>query len=96
MRNSGAMSNSDPVPASAPASAPIAAIVTPVLAFGATFVARKALAGAYRSFTGKQAPSHTDRQASLVSVMAWAAISGATIAVIEALIFRNTAKFFDE
>jgi hypothetical protein len=96
MRNSGAMSNSETAPASAPASAPLAAIVTPVLAFGATFVARKALAGAYHSVTGKDAPSNTDRQASLVSVMAWAAISGATVAVIEALIFRNTAKFFDE
>lgn len=94
MRNSGAMSTPESAPT--PASAPIAAIVAPVLAFGATFVARKALAGAYRSVTGKEAPSNRDRQASLGTIIAWAAISGATAAVIEALIFRNTAKLFDE
>lgn len=95
MRNSGAMSTSDPAPA-ATRSAPIAAVVAPVLAFGATFVARKALAGAYRSVTGREAPSNKDREASLATIIAWAAISGATVAVIEALIFRNTAKFLDE
>lgn len=94
MRDSGAMSTSDSAPASS--SAPIAAVVAPVLAFGATFVARKALSGAYRSVTGKEAPSNKDRQASLATIIAWAAISGATVAVIEALIFRNTAKLFDE
>lgn len=96
MRNSGAMSSSDPAPASAPASAPIAAVVAPVLAFGATFVARKALAGVYRSVTGREAPSNRDRQTSLAAIIAWAAISGATAAVIEALIFRSTASLFDE
>lgn len=77
-------------------SAPVAAIVAPVLAFGATFVARKALASAYRSITGAEAPSNRDRHASLASIIAWAAISGATAAVIEALVFRNTARLFDE
>lgn len=78
------------------APAPMAAIVTPVLAFGATFVARKLLSSAYRSVTGSPAPSHNDRNASLTSIIAWAALSGATAAVIEALIFRNTARLFDE
>ena len=78
------------------APAPMAAIVTPVLAFGATFVARKLLSSTYRSVTGSPAPSHNDRTASLTSIIAWAALSGATAAVIEALIFRNTARLFDE
>lgn len=78
------------------APAHMAAIVTPVLAFGATFLARKLLSSTYRSVTGSPAPSHTDRNASLTSIIAWAALSGATAAVIEALIFRNTARLFDE
>lgn len=95
MRDSGAMSSADPSrkPAS---SAPVATIVAPVLAFGATFVARKALATAYRSVTGRPVPSDRDRQASLLSIVAWAAISGATVAVIETLVLRNTARLFDE
>lgn len=76
--------------------APMAAIVTPILAFGATFVARKALASGFRAITGSEAPSNTDRTASLTSIIAWAALSGATAAVIEALIFRNAARLFDE
>ncbi len=74
----------------------MAAIVTPVLAFGATFVARKALARIYRSVTGSDAPSNMDRQASLASIVAWAAISGATATVVEALIFRSAARLLDE
>ena len=77
-------------------SAPIAAIVTPVLAFGATYFARKALTSAYRGITGSEAPSNKDREVSLTRIVAWAAVTGATAAVIEALIFRSTATFFDE
>lgn len=95
MRDSGPMGTADTSPKSA-TSAPIAAIVAPVLAFGATFVARKALGVAYRTLTGTEAPSNKDSQASLASIIAWAAISGATAAVIEALVFRNTTRLFDE
>jgi hypothetical protein len=87
------MSTTTPGKASA---APLAAIVTPVLAFGATFVARKALASGFKAITGSEAPSNTDRTASLTRIIAWAALSGATAAVIEALIFRNAARLFDE
>lgn len=89
------MSTTDPSRDSQ-SSAPIAALVAPVLAFGATFVARKALGAAYRTVTGSEAPSNKDRNASLKTIIAWAAISGATAAVIEALVFRNTARLFDE
>ena len=76
--------------------APVAAIVAPVLAFGATFVARKILTSAYRGLTGSSVPDYRDENASLPSIIAWAALSGATIAVVEALIFRNTAHLFDD
>lgn len=95
MRDSGVMSTGD-TSQNSESSAPIAAIIAPVLAIGATFVARKALGSAYRSITGTEAPSNKDRHASLASIIAWAAISGATAAVIETLVFRSTARLFDE
>lgn len=76
--------------------APIAALVTPALAFGATLAARKVLASTYRSVTGKDAPSSEDRSASLGSVLAWAALSAATAAIIEVAVYRITARVLDE
>lgn len=73
---------------------PVVTMVAPVVAFGATFVARKVLASAYESITGGQAPSNTDRHVSLGKVIAWAAISGATAAVIEAVAYRAVARYF--
>jgi hypothetical protein len=80
----------------APSKAPVATIVAPVVAFGATFVARKALSSAYRAATGTDAPSNNDRSVPLGKVIAWAAISGATAAVIEVVAFRAAARFFGE
>lgn len=76
--------------------APLASIVAPALAFGATLVAKKVLTTAYRGVTGKDAPSGRDRSAALGSVLAWAAITAATSAVIEVAIFRATARVLDE
>lgn len=77
-------------------SSPVVALVAPVIAFGVTAVSRKVLASAYRSITGSEAPSTRDRRASLGSVIAWAALTGATAAVIEAVIFRATARAFED
>lgn len=74
----------------------LVALVAPIIAIGVTAVSRKALASAYRSITGSQAPNIKDRHASLGSVIAWAAVTGATAAVIEAVIFRATARVFDD
>ncbi|HEY7823295.1 MAG TPA: DUF4235 domain-containing protein [Acidimicrobiia bacterium] len=76
--------------------APIAAVVAPALAFGANIVAGKALAAAYRSIAGKEAPSSKDRSAHLGAVLAWAALSAASAAVIQVAIFRATARFLDD
>lgn len=73
----------------------VVALVAPVIALGVTAISRKALASAYRSITGTEAPSTKDRGASLGSVIAWAAVTGATAAVIEAVIFRATSRAFD-
>lgn len=97
MRHSGAMSKEvTPASSEAQSPAPIAAIVAPVLAFGATYAARKVLASAYRAITGRNAPSNKDLEVSLASVVAWAAISGATVAVVEALIVRSADRYFGQ
>lgn len=82
--------------AHATSSSHVAALVAPIIAIGVTAASRKALAVAYRSMTGSPAPSTKDRRASLGSVIAWAALTGATAAVIEAVIFRATARAFDD
>ena len=78
------------------AKTPMASLVTPFVAMGATYVARKTLASAYRAATGATPPSNTDRTVPLGRVLAWAALGGATAAVIEVVAFRSMARFFGE
>ena len=75
---------------------PMASLVAPIVALGATYVARKTLASAYRAATGAAPPSNTDRTVPLGRVLAWAAIGSATAAVIEVVAFRSMARFFGE
>ena len=82
--------------AQASAKTPMASLVTPFVAMGATYVARKTLASAYRAATGAAPPSNTDRTVPLGRVLAWAAIGSATAAVIEVVAFRSMARFFGE
>jgi hypothetical protein len=72
--------------AQASAKTPMASLVTPFVAMGATYVARKTLASAYRAATGAAPPSNTDRSA----------LGSATAAVIEVVAFRSMARFFGE
>lgn len=74
----------------------VVALVAPVIALGVTAVSRKVLASTYRSITGSEAPSTKDGRAPLTSVIAWAALTGATAAVIEAVIFRATTRAFGD
>ena len=90
----GASESSDSAQASA--KAPMASLVAPIVALGATYVARKTLASAYRATTGAAPPSNTDRTVPLGRVLAWAAIGSATAAVIEGVAFRSMARFFGE
>ena len=82
--------------AQASAKTPMASLVAPIVALGATYVARKTLASAYRAATGGAPPSNTDRTVPLGRVLAWAAIGSATAAVIEVVAFRSMARFFGE
>ncbi|MGB1078513.1 MAG: DUF4235 domain-containing protein [Candidatus Nanopelagicales bacterium] len=80
----------------ASAKTPMANLVAPIVALGATYVARKTLASAYRAATGSAPPSNTDRTVPLGRVLAWAALGSATAAVIEVVAFRSMARFFGE
>ena len=82
--------------AQASAKTPMASLAAPIVALGATYVARKTLASAYRAATGAAPPSNTDRTLPLGRVLAWAAIGSATAAVIEVVAFRSMARFFGE
>ena len=82
--------------AKASSKAPMASLVAPIVALGATYVARKTLASAYRAATGTAPPSNTDRTVPLVRVLVWAALGSATAAVIEVVVFRSAARFFGE
>ena len=90
----GASESSDSAQASA--KTPMASLVTPFVAMGATYVARKTLASAYRAATGAAPPSNTDRSVPLGRVLAWAALGSATAAVIEVVAFRSMTRFFGE
>jgi len=82
--------------AQAASKTPMASLVAPIVALGATYVARKTLASAYRAATGSAPPSNTDRTVPLGRVLAWAALGSATAAVIEVVAFRSMARFFGE
>jgi len=93
----GAPDDSEPSDsAQASGKTPMASLVAPIVALGATYVARKTLASAYRAATGSTPPSNTDRTVPLGRVLAWAALGSATAAVIEVVAFRSMARFFGE
>jgi hypothetical protein len=66
-------------------------LVGPLLAFGATFVVRKALTSGYRRFTGKSAPNPQERGTPLMTVLVWTAATSAATALVEVLVYRLTA-----
>ena len=76
--------------------APMASLVAPIVALGATYVARKTLTSAYRAATGAAHQSSTDRTVPLGRVLAWASLGRATAAVIGVVAFRSMARFFSE
>lgn len=71
-------------------------IVAPVLAMGATFLARKALSRLYVSRTGHEPPAADDREVSVVRAIGWAAATAVVSAVIEVAITRIAAMQEDD
>lgn len=68
-------------------------LIAPILAIGATALARKFLNTGYRKVTGHAAPDSRDPSVSIVSALAWTALTAATAAVVEVGIYRATARW---
>jgi hypothetical protein len=68
-------------------------LIAPILAIGATALARKFLNNGYRTVTGHTAPDSRDPSVSIVAALAWTALTAATAAVVEVGIYRATARW---
>jgi hypothetical protein len=65
-------------------------LVAPLLAFGGTFLVRKALTVGYRQFTGKSAPDPHQRATPVFTAVMWAAATAAAAAIVEVAVYRIT------
>lgn len=64
-------------------------VVSSAAAFGLTLVARKVLEKTYKSKTGNEPPQADNLRDPIVSAVAWAALTAALAATIEAVIKRK-------
>lgn len=69
---------------------PAVHLIAPLVAFGATFVVRKAMDAGYRSVTGKDVPAPRDASTSWGSALAWAMATAAVAAAVEVAVYRAT------
>lgn len=63
-------------------------VIAPIAALAGTWVARKALDSSYRKFTGHNPPHAVDPGVSIRKAVMWAALTAATAAITEVLIYR--------
>jgi len=71
---------------------PLTHVAAPLIAFGATMIARKALDFGYRRATGHDAPNATDPQVRLSRALAWTAVTAVTAAVVEVAVYRAVTR----
>ncbi len=74
----------------APEVNPMVHVIAPVAAIAATMLARRLLNGGYRHITGHSAPVPKDPSVSLSRAIAWTALTAATAAVVEVMVYRST------
>lgn len=67
-------------------------LLAPVLAIGATMVARKVLDTAFRGVTGHEPPDARDPGTRMRTAIMWAALTAATAAVVEVGVYRLTSR----
>ena len=67
---------------------PLVHIVAPIASIAATMVARKVLNGAFTTVTGHTPPLPKDPSVSWRSAIAWTALTAATAAVVEVMVYR--------
>lgn len=68
---------------------PLVHVIAPIAAIAATMLARKVLNGSYRTVTGRNAPVPRDPSVSLARAIAWTAVTAATAAVVEVMVYRG-------
>lgn len=72
---------------------PLVHIVAPIASIAATMVARKVLNGTYKTFTGHTPPLPKDPSVSWGSAIAWTALTAATAAVVEVMVYRAALRW---
>jgi hypothetical protein len=68
---------------------PLVHVIAPIAAIAATMLARRVLNGGYRTVTGRSAPVPRDPSVSLTRAIAWTAVTAATAAVVEVMVYRG-------
>ncbi len=68
-------------------------LLAPLAAFGATWLARKALTSAYSKRTGHAPPIAEDVEVPIGRVIAWTVVTAAVSATIEVAILRASARY---
>lgn len=71
---------------------PMAHIAAPLIAFGATMIARKVLDVGYRRVTGNAVPVPDDPQVGWTRAIMWAAATAVTASVVEVAVYRIVTK----
>lgn len=68
---------------------PLVHVIAPIAAIAATMLARRLLNGGYRTVTGHSAPVPRDPSVSMARAIAWTAVTAATAAVVEVMVYRS-------
>ena len=71
---------------------PMVHVIAPIVAFGATMLARKVLTTGYRLLTHADAPDARDPQVKFSRALTWTIITAATAAVVEVEVYRIVNK----
>jgi hypothetical protein len=69
---------------------PMVHVIAPIAAIAATMLARRLLNSGYRQVTGHSAPVPKDPSVSFNRAIAWTALTAATAAVVEVMVYRST------
>lgn len=72
-----------------PEMSPLVPVLAPLVAIGATMLARKALNGAYSKVLGTPPPQINDARTPFGRAVLWTAVSAAAVAVIEVAVYRG-------
>jgi hypothetical protein len=75
---------------------PLVHVIAPIAAIAATMLARRLLNGGYRQITGHSAPVPKDPSVSFPRAIAWTALTAATAAVVEVMVYRSAMHWGEQ